>query len=122
MMCNDHNDFERFKIMFKIIKYRTPISVYELLCQSRRNTNFLMILPKIRLDISKFNFTYICTHDTCEQFKKINYYLVFYPILTGTSIIAIVFKSFFLGFILSIILFPIFPDKKKIEKENKSIT
>ena len=50
-----------FVELFKIIKYRTPISVFELFCQSPRNTNFLMLLPRINLDVSKFNFVFRAT-------------------------------------------------------------
>ncbi|NRB82093.1 MAG: hypothetical protein HRU38_26155 [Saccharospirillaceae bacterium] len=47
--------------IFKILKYRTPISVYENFCHSLRNTNYLMLLPKINLDISKCNFMFRAT-------------------------------------------------------------
>lgn len=45
-----------FVELFKIMKFRTPISMYELMNISLRNTNFLMILPKITLETSKHNF------------------------------------------------------------------
>ena len=44
--------------LFKIIKYRTPISLFELFCLSPRNTNLLMVLPRINLDLSKINFVF----------------------------------------------------------------
>ena len=44
--------------LFKIIKYRTPISLFELFCLSPRNTNLLMLLPRINLDLSKLNFVF----------------------------------------------------------------
>ena len=47
-----------FVDLFKIVKYRTPISLYELFTPSPRNTNLLMCLPKINRDISKQNFTF----------------------------------------------------------------
>ena len=47
-----------FLELYKIVKYRTPISVYELFCQSPRPTNFLMLLPKINLEVSRCNFIF----------------------------------------------------------------
>ena len=44
--------------MYKIIKYRVPISLYELFLPSPRISNFLMCLPKVNLDISKQNFVF----------------------------------------------------------------
>ena len=44
--------------LFKIIKNRTPISVYELFYESKRDSKFLMILPRVNLDISKENFAF----------------------------------------------------------------
>jgi len=47
-----------FVDMFKIVKYRTPISIYELFNPSPRSTNLLMCLPRINLDTSKQNFIF----------------------------------------------------------------
>ena len=47
-----------FMELFKIIKYRTPISLYELFQKSQRTSSLLMILPRINLDISKQNFVF----------------------------------------------------------------
>ena len=47
--------------LFKIVKYRTPISVYELFRPSPRASSSLMMLPKINLDISKINFVFNAT-------------------------------------------------------------
>ena len=44
--------------LFKILKHRTPISVSELFCPSPRTTNFLMLLPKINLEVSRLNFVF----------------------------------------------------------------
>ena len=47
-----------FVDLFKIIKTRTPISLYELFNLSPRTTNFLLCLPRINLDLSKQNFLF----------------------------------------------------------------
>ena len=47
---------------FKIMKERLPISLYELFCLSPRVSNFLMILPKISLEISRQYFVYTVTN------------------------------------------------------------
>ena len=47
-----------FMDLFKILKYRTPISVSELFCRSPRTTNFLLLLPKINLQVSRLNFVF----------------------------------------------------------------
>ena len=44
--------------LFKIVKYRTPISLYELFTPSPRTVNFLMCLPKINRDVSRQNFVF----------------------------------------------------------------
>ena len=44
--------------LFKIVKYRIPISLLELFNMSPRSSNFLMIQPKINLEISKHNFVF----------------------------------------------------------------
>ena len=63
---NDHNILSlhhlyiqhTFIDLFKIVKYRTPISLYELFTPSPRNTNLLMCLPRINRDVSKQNFVF----------------------------------------------------------------
>ena len=57
-----------------------------------------------------------------KPFKRINFYFSFYALITTLSIIALVFRSFFLGFILLIILYPAIPDQKKYEKDGIIIT
>ena len=47
-----------FVDLFKIVKHRTPISLYELFNPSPRTTNFLMCLPRINLELSKQNFVF----------------------------------------------------------------
>ena len=47
-----------FVELFKIVKYRTPISLYELFIPSPRTVNLLMCLPKINRDVSKHNFVF----------------------------------------------------------------
>ena len=44
--------------LYKIIKYRIPISLYDLFSQSPRTTNSLVLLPKINLEISRCNFLF----------------------------------------------------------------
>ena len=44
--------------IFKILKTHTPICLFSLINQSQRGTNFLLHLPKIKLDISKNNFVF----------------------------------------------------------------
>ena len=43
---------------FKILKTHTPVSLFDLVSQSQRGTNFLLHLPKVTLDISKNNFIF----------------------------------------------------------------
>ena len=50
--------YHTFMELFKIMKYRTPISVFKLFCPSLRNTSFLMLLPNIDLEMSKNNFLF----------------------------------------------------------------
>ena len=47
-----------FMELFKIVKFRTPISVFEMFHPSLRESNISMRLPKINLDISKINFMF----------------------------------------------------------------
>ena len=47
-----------FVDLFKIVKNRTPISLYGLFNPSPRSSNFLMCLPRINLELSKQNFVF----------------------------------------------------------------
>ena len=44
--------------LFKIVKFHIPCPLYNLMIFSSRSDKFLLILPKIRLDISKQNFVF----------------------------------------------------------------
>jgi len=44
--------------LYKIFKFRTPISLYEIFNQSHRTANSLVLLPKINLEISRCNFLF----------------------------------------------------------------
>ena len=44
--------------LFKIVKLRSPISVFEMFHPSLRDSNTLMLLPRINLGISKINFVF----------------------------------------------------------------
>ena len=47
-----------FLEVFKILKLQTPVSLFELFQRSQQNDDFLLILPKMRLNIQKFNFVF----------------------------------------------------------------
>ena len=47
-----------FMELFKMVKHRTPISVFDLFCPSPRTTKFLMCLPRVNLEVSKHNFVF----------------------------------------------------------------
>lgn len=47
--------------LFKILKGHSPVSVFNLFIPSPRNTNFLLHLPRIKLDNSKYNFVFSAT-------------------------------------------------------------
>ena len=49
--------FHTFMELFKILKFRSPISLYELFESSSRSQ--LIILPQVNLDVSKQNFVYM---------------------------------------------------------------
>ena len=51
-----------FVELFKIMKERQPISLYELFCLSPRISNFLMIPPRVSLELSRQNFVYSITN------------------------------------------------------------
>ena len=54
--------YHTFLSTFKILKTHTPVSLYNLFTQGCRDTNFLLIPPKVTLDISKNNFLFnACT-------------------------------------------------------------
>ena len=50
--------YHTFIDLFKILKTRTPISLFTLFYQSQRGTNFLLHPPKVNLNVSKNNFVY----------------------------------------------------------------
>ena len=43
---------------FKILKYKTPISLFELLSNSPNDTNMMLMVPKVNLDLAKNNFIF----------------------------------------------------------------
>ena len=47
-----------FMEVFKVMKYHSPISIYELLTLGHRAQKVTLILPKVNLDISKHNFVF----------------------------------------------------------------
>ena len=48
--------YHTFCETFKIIKYRTPISLFTLLDSSPSETNMMLMIPKVNLDLQKNNF------------------------------------------------------------------
>ena len=50
--------YHTFIDTFKILKTRTPVSLFNLFSQSCRDANFLLLLPRVALDISKYNFVF----------------------------------------------------------------
>ena len=50
--------YHTFLNIFKIQKTRVPISLFSILNQDQRDTNFLLCLPLIKRDISKNNFIF----------------------------------------------------------------
>ena len=55
-----HNLYVQHTVLelFKIFKYRTPISLYALFTVSHRTVNSLVLLPKINLEIARCNFLF----------------------------------------------------------------
>ena len=54
--------YHTFIDTFKILKTFTPISLYNLFSQGCRDASFLLLLPSVTLDISKYNFIFrACT-------------------------------------------------------------
>ena len=53
--------------IFKILKTHLPVSLYSLFSQSQRDTNFLLHLPEVDLDISKRNFIF----SSCSIWNKL---------------------------------------------------
>ena len=54
--------YHTFKNTFKILKTFTPVSLYNLFSQGCRDGSFLLLLPSVTLDISKYNFVFrACT-------------------------------------------------------------
>ena len=56
LSLNNLHIFHTFMELFKIIKFRTPVSLFELFEVSSRSQ--LMILPRVNLDVSKQNFVF----------------------------------------------------------------
>ena len=50
--------YHTFMDVFKILKTRTPISLYSLFNKGLRDTNFMVLLPEVKLSISKNNFVF----------------------------------------------------------------
>ena len=50
--------YHTFCETFKLIKYRTPISLFSLLQNSPSDTNMLLMIPKVNLDLQKKNFIF----------------------------------------------------------------
>ena len=50
--------YHAFINTFKILKTCVPVSLFDLLSQGCRDANFLLLLPKVSLDISKNNFLF----------------------------------------------------------------
>ena len=50
--------FHTFMEVFKILKFRSPISLYELLKMGPRGEKFTLLLPRVSLDTSKQNFVF----------------------------------------------------------------
>ena len=50
--------YHTFVNTFKVLKTRTPLSLYNLFIQGCRDANFLLLLPTVNLDISKNNFIF----------------------------------------------------------------
>ena len=46
----------KFVELFKLIKYKEPLSIFELIETAPRCTSLLMVLPKVKLKISQQNF------------------------------------------------------------------
>ena len=54
--------YHTFLNSFKVLKTHTPLSLYNLFTQGCRDANFLLLLPKVNLNISKNNFFFnACT-------------------------------------------------------------
>ena len=50
--------YHTFLELFKVLKYKTPISVYELFGMSYRSPSMLIIPPKVKIETAKCNFVY----------------------------------------------------------------
>ena len=50
--------YHTFIDTFELLKYRIPMSLCELFKNSPRNTNILLLVPLIRLDLAKINFIF----------------------------------------------------------------
>ena len=61
LTLNNLHTYYCFMELFKILKYRCPISLYELFIIAPRSEKQLLILPKINLERSKQNFVFTST-------------------------------------------------------------
>ena len=50
--------YHTFCDVFKILKFRTPISLFEMLENSPSDSNMMLIIPKVKLDLEKNNFIF----------------------------------------------------------------
>ena len=79
-LCNKHNILNLFNLftyhtfleIFKILKTKLPVSLFSLLNQGQRDTNFLLHLPDVDLDISKRNFIF----SSSSIWNKINGFIL----------------------------------------------
>ena len=53
--------YHTFINLFKIMKFRTPISILSLFNNGLRNINFKLLVPKVNLDLAKNNFVFNST-------------------------------------------------------------
>ena len=61
------NAYHTYLELFKILKYRTPVSMYGLYTLSERQTNFRLHLPIVTLEKSKNNFVF----NSCVIWNKL---------------------------------------------------
>ena len=63
--------YHTFMELFKVLKFRTPISINELFKFCPKNQKLLLIMPKVRLEVSKQNFVHRATKIWNEIIKYI---------------------------------------------------
>lgn len=57
-----------------------------------------------------------------KPFKKINFYFSIYATVAFFLIVGLIFRGFFLGLVLSVLLFPLIPDDKEFEENGVIIS